>query len=431
MNDNECEIALLPHQLEFVNDTKTEYLGLCAGMGAGKTYAFVTKAISLAMDNIGFSIALLEPTNSLVGLILVPKLEEVLDELEIEYTTRTRPVLTYTLYFEDGETDLLLMSAENYSRHIGYEVAAFGVDEVDTISKTVATQMFIKLAGRKRGMAPVKQGFFVSTPEGFNWVHDFFIREPQKAKAEGSRRCDNRKLIHASTYDNPFLDDDYIPGLLRIYPQNLIEAYLEGKFVNLESNTVYDMFDRTLNDTDKTLEDFPKAPIHIGMDFNIGKMSAIIHVMTRTAVLCVDEILGEKNTNSLMAEIKRRYPDNPIYIYPDCAGANGSTNASKSDIALLQAVFGSKNIKYHPAHPAVKDRVACVNALLCNGEGKRRYLVNQFTCPGTVDALEQQVYNKSGTPDKDHDKDHPLDALGYFVEYNYPIQRKKGSIRTR
>jgi hypothetical protein len=71
------------------------------------------------------------------------------------------------------------------------------------------------------------------------------------------------------------LPQDYIENLIASYPANLIEAYLEGKFVNLTQGTVYTMFDRERCRSEVTVNRKEKEPMHIGMDFNVGKMAAI------------------------------------------------------------------------------------------------------------------------------------------------------------
>ena len=62
-----------------------------------------------------------------------------------------------------------------------------------------------------------------------------------------------------------------------------------------------------------------------------------------------------------------------------------------------------------------------MNAMFCNAQGERRYLVNPFTCPTYADGLEQQVWSPNGEPDKKSGNDHANDAGGYFIHHDYPI----------
>jgi len=170
------------------------------------------------------------------------------------------------------------------------------------------------------------------------------------------------------------------------------------------------------------------------MDFNVGKMSAIVHVEDTARDInprgnaplkitsAVDEIMGVLDTPAMISVIQEKYPNHRITIYPDASGQNRkSSNASETDISQLKAAFRVKNKN---KNPFVKDRVASVQAMLCNANGDRRYFVNEALCPETCDSLEQQVYDKQGAPDKTHDNDHPNDALGYYIHSEYPIIRK-------
>ena len=411
------DVKLLPHQLEFLKDDKTRFLALVGGFAAGKTYSFCIKAVDLALKNIGCRGVLLEPTNSMVQDVLIPEFERTLEELGIDYEYKASPLPKFKLNFKHGSTEILMRSAENYKRLAGLNLAFAGVDEVDTIEKKTAHSMWRMLQSRLR-QGKLYQLFSTSTPEGFSFLYDFFVEEGHKP---------DRRIIHAKTADNPFLPDDFIPSLLASYPANLIKAYLEGQFVNLTSGQIYYSYDRELNNTNLTLDDFPNHVLHIGQDFNVNKCASVVHIVDKNIPYALDEIVGAKNTEDVIRIIKERYPKRRVIIYPDASGKNQKTNASVSDIVLLKnAQF---ELNYTAANPRVRDRIASMNAMLHNATGKRNYLINKKTCPSYAKSLEQQVYNKVGEPDKEHDLDHPTDAAGYFIHRVFPLV-KPSSIRT-
>jgi len=78
-------------------------------------------------------------------------------------------------------------------------------------------------------------------------------------------------------------------------------------------------------------------------------------------------------------------------------------------------------VKAVRANPLVKERVQSVNRLFEKGV----LFINQDTCPETVEALEQQVYDRNGQPDKSQDIDHPLDALGYRTCNGWLLSRTR------
>jgi hypothetical protein len=157
--------------------------------------------------------------------------------------------------------------------------------------------------------------------------------------------------------------------------------------------------------------------LRVGVDFNVGNMSAVIAIRQRNSLLVIDEISGAHDTDALAQEIKRRYPDHRIYVYPDASGGNRSTNATQTDIQILES-YGFSN-QSPRSNPGVRDRVAAVQALLENGKGQVRLTIAS-TCRKVIECLELQSYSEKGDPDKDAGYDHMNDALGYVIwrEFN-------------
>lgn len=413
MND----IALLPHQFAFVTDRTTPIIGMVAGFGAGKSQAAFVKAVDLALYNIDCVGAIFEPTNALVKLIAQPRLEELLEQYGIPYDVHQVPVPTYTLHFAQGDSTIICLSAENFTRIIGFELAFAIVDEADTIPLAIADKMFIKIKGRIR-KGTVRQLALVSTPESFNFMYKMFVEDAR----------DDKKLIKAKTSDNVFLPAGYIDDLRKNYSPQLIEMYLNGNFVNLTSGNVYPDYDRTLSNSIETVESNPNHILRIGVDFNIRNMHALVSIVKDQNVHFVDQITGTRDTQSLAEAIKRKYPNRVIELYVDSSGKSEKTNSSQTDIAIL--VKAGFKVNYPAKNPHVVDRINSVNAMICNGEQKRRLFVNQKTCPALVNTFEKQTYDKQGNPDKTQGFDHAGDACGYLIHYLYPITGKP-SIKVR
>lgn len=236
-------------------------------------------------------------------------------------------------------------------------------------------------------------------------------------------------MVQASTYDNEAnLPDDYIESLLATYPSQLIEAYLGGKFVNLTSGTVYNQFNRIENGSNEAIRD--GEPAFVGMDFNVGKMAAVIHVKRDGLPHAVGEVVNAYDTPDMCRILRGRLGDRTIRIYPDASGGSRkSVNASTSDHQILrEAGF---IVITNPSNPPVKDRVNAMNGMFCNAIGERRYRVNADACPTYADNLEQQVWSDAGEPDKTAGNDHENDAGGYFIVKDYPIVKHVMSIPMR
>ena len=411
---NRIREGLHPGQRQFVDDQSTEIIGVSAGYGAGKTRALCAKAVFMAAANQGFTGCVMEPTGPLIRDIWQTDFDNFLEEYEIPYTFRASPLPEYILHLEK-DTKLLCRSFENWQRIIGSNFSHVLADEVDVVSPGIANKAFPKILGRLRA-GNVRQFAAVSTPEGFRWMWNTF-------GTEDAQKRPDRKLIRMRSADNPHLPQDFIERLEANYDPSLLQAYLNGEFTNLTTGQVYDRFDRAKH----VITDIPNVedePLRVGVDFNIGNMSAVIAVRLGNQLLLIDEVSGAHDTDALAQEIRRRFPDRRIYAYPDASGGNRSTNASQTDIQILEG-YGFTN-QSPRSNPPVRDRVAAVQALLENGKGEVRFQI-AAKCKRTIECLELQSYTEKGDPDKDAGYDHMNDGLGYLVwrEFN-PLYARAG-----
>jgi hypothetical protein len=391
----------------------------CGGFGVGKTETLANCAMRDALHSSDALVALYEPTYDLVRLILAPRMEEKLSDLGLRYKYNKQENIIYVS--SPGCGDFVMRTLENPARIVGYESYRAHVDEIDTLKKDLAQAAWQKIIARNRQkpkgiVNPFNRVSAYTTPEGFAFAHATWVKDPKPGYA----------IVQAATMSNPFLPDDYVDTLRASYPPQLIEAYLNGSFVNMTSGAVYPDFDRRLNHTDAELE--PDDLIHAGVDFNVNHMASPINVIRNGLPYAVDEMVDVRDTPTLVRMLKDRYPSRSIIVYPDASGHNTSSkNASESDLSILkQAGF---TVRVDSTNPAIKDRVNAMNAMIANDKGERRFKVNTHRCPKLTEALEEQAYDKHGMPDKSTGKDHVVDAQGYFIVKNWPIVKRQTTVR--
>jgi hypothetical protein len=346
------------------------------------------------------------PTFPLVEDIAMRRFPELCERKGWAHKTRggTSPHIEFP-----GAGRIVFRSMSNPEAIVGYEVAHSIVDELDTLATEKARQAWNKIIARNRQKCSMANTVAVATtPEGFGFVYERW----QKSPAPGY------VLFRAKTMDNAAnLPAGYIDNLRASYPSNLLSAYLDGEFVNLTTGSVYPEFDRALNASTETVR--AGETLHVGMDFNVTKMAAVIHVLRGDEPHAVAELTGIFDTPAMIAVLRERFAGHPIMAYPDASGGSRrSTNASESDLSLLRAA--GFRVCANPANPAVKDRVLSTNAMIHKNE-VRRYRVNTESCPQLVESFEKQCYDKNGEPDKAAGLDHIIDAATYFVVYRYPI----------
>lgn len=403
--------------LNCLNTKNTAYVG---GFGSGKTFIACLKILIYAGRFPGQKWGFWAPTYPLIRDVFYPTFDEAADlmgfSIKINKSDKEVGIYRGSIYYGT----VICRSMSDPSSIVGYKVAGGICDEIDTMKKEKAEDAWRRINARLRSTVKGLDTNWLgvtTTPEGFNFVYDHFKKEPKSRYS----------MVQASTYENQeYLPPDYIENLYETYPDNLISAYINGDFVNLTSGTVYIKFDRKLNCSSREWD--KREAIHIGCDFNVGRMCSVAHVIDGETPIAVDEITGGYDTPDMIRMIKQRYWNETssgvfqrtcqIYVYPDSSGkSRKSVGASETDISLMVAAGFS--MMYNSTNPAIKDRVNAMNAMFCNAKGDRRYFVNTNKCPNYTQKLEQQAY-KNGEPEKDGTED-VNDAGGYFIAFKYPV----------
>jgi len=401
LNEPQAAFLELPHK----------FRAFVGGFGSGKTWAGCAALCRHFWEHPGVPAGYFAPTYPQIRDIFWPTLDEVAEDwgLRIEVLRGDNEVRVYCGRQLRGK--IICRSMDDPRRIVGFKIGYALVDEIDTMSRDKAHHAWRKIIARLRFTAPgLRNGIDVTTtPEGFHFVYEQF-----------HERADDGLygIIHASTYDNAAnLPDDYIASLVATYPEQLVRAYLNGEFVNLTSGCVYPAFDRKANNTEITHED--GEHLHVGMDFNVLNMTAVVCVVRGGLPVVVDELTGIRDTPAMIDALIERYGRREMTIYPDASGKNAHTNnASVSDLGLLRAQRHLR-VQVGNANPPVRARVVSVNAMLCNAKGQRRLKINVARCPVLARSLEQQAYDDNAMPDKSSGLDHAPDALGYFIYSQY------------
>ena len=394
---------LLPAQRDFVDDTEHRIVGYIGGFGSGKSFALCAKAIMLGLDNPGTTAMVAEPSFPMIRTVFIPAMDAALEQWEIDYDFRVSPQPEYLLKLPTGNVKLLCQSAENYQRVRGQNISFVLWDEADTSPADTAQKAGEMFLARMR-TGNINQLAIASTPEGFRYCYRTFVEQDGPDK----------RLIRVKTRDNPHLPEGFIESLQRNYPAQLINAYLEGHFVNMASCSLYPEFDRSLNycDTQPTELD----TIYVGIDINVG------NCVTQHLIRRGDEFhfFAEKvyrDTQQIAAGLKELYPHHfktrQLVLIPDAASKQRSTAAAQeSDLGILKKA-GHK-VSPQQSNPLVQDRVNALNVLI-----ERRMVKVGNGCKNLIRTFEQHAYDEKGKPEKGgigmDDLSHSGDAARYAV----------------
>ena len=279
-------------------------------------------------------------------------------------------------------------------------------DEFAMIDEKAWTEVIRPALSDRQGSA-----LFISTPMGRNWAFDLYNRGVDKT--EHSWESFTYTTLEGGNVTEAEIESARTDMDERQFKQEYLASF------ETYEGVIYYNFSRA-NVVEAAA--IPRTVI-IGMDFNVSPAVAVCMSRTADGLHIFDEIvMYSSNTDEMVTEINRRFGDRTIIVYPDPAGAQRKTSAGgRTDITILQQA--GYQVKYKPQHPAVRDRINAVNALLCNASGQRRLFVDPG-CRKTIESLEKQTYKQDTlVPNKDDGYDHMNDALGYAVEMLFPIKR--------
>ena len=305
-------------------------------------------------------------------------------------------------------TTIALKGADNADSLRGVGLDYLILDEFADIDPDAWFEVLRPTLADKQGKA-----LFIGTPKGIaNWSYDMYQNELSDPSSW--------KSFQYTTIDGGNVKAEEIEAAKRDLDERTFRQEFMATFETY-AGRIYYSFDRAHNVHEPELLD--TSVLYTGWDFNIDPMSVVVAVRHGDSLYVIDEIrMFSSNTQEAVDEIKSRYPKSRIWAYPDPAARQRKTSAGGStDVTILQnAGFV---VKVPNAHTPVRDRINAVNSRLCDTTGIRHLFISP-KCKYTIEGLERQTY-KEGTsqPDKDSGYDHMMDALGYMVDYIFPVRR--------
>jgi hypothetical protein len=387
-----------------VVQSKTRNRVLITGRRFGKTYLAIGELLRFACNVPKQKVWYVAPTYRQARQICWSKLKEVAIENElISYINETD--LTIRLH---NNSEISLRGADRSADSLrGVGLNFLVLDEFADIPSDAWFSVLRPTLSDTKGSA-----LFCGTPRGYgNWAYDLFCKGNE----------DNEwTSFQFTTIDGGQVDQEEIDAAKNDLDERTFRQEYLATFETY-AGAIYYNFDREENvrklDVDETA-------IHIGMDFNIDPMSAAVFQIHNNIINFIDEIvIYSSNTEELVREIKTRYPNKRIIVYPDPACRQRKTSAGgKTDLNILQNAGLTVRVKN--VHPQVRDRINAVNSRLKNTNDQRMMFIDP-KCKNIIRGLERHLYKEGTTqPDKDSGFDHMNDAIGYAVDYLFPIRKQ-------
>ena len=377
----------------------SRFISVVAGRRFGKTFLSTGKILEQAIKGRDRNVWYVAPT---YGAAKEIAWDMLITTIPPEYIYKTNET-SLTLKLINGSV-IALKGAEKPNNLRGRSLDYVVLDEFADMRPEAWSEVLRPSLSDRQGGA-----LFIGTPKGRNHFYDIW--------AKGIDGDNDWSSFQYTTLPGGNVPEAEVAAARNDLDERTFQQEYEAAFVNY-SGIIYYAFNR--EKSVKRIED-TGGTLHIGLDFNIDPMSAVVCLRHGNDLLAIDEIvMYGSNTDEMVAEIKSRYRDRPVIIYPDPASKQRKTSAGgRTDLSILQnAGFA---VKSKNSHALVRDRINAVNSRL-RSSGGDRYLFIDPKCKHTIKSLERQTY-KEGTSQPNKDGfDHMNDALGYLVEYLFPLR---------
>ena len=386
-----------------VIESKARNRVLITGRRFGKTFIAIGELLNFACKKPKQKVWYVAPTYRQAKQICWAKLKEVaIDNDLVSYINET----DLTLRLHNNSEISLRGSDRSYDQLRGVGLNFLVLDEFADIPSEAYYSVL------RATLSDTKGDFFAcGTPRGYgNWAYDLYMKGKEDKDWESWQ---------FTTLQGEQVDSDEVEAAKADLDERTFRQEYEATFETY-SGAIYYNFNR--EDNVKTVKD-NNTTLHIGMDFNIDPMSAAIFQIENNVINFIDEIIiYSSNTEELVKEIEARYPERKIIVYPDPACRQRKTSAGgRTDLTILQNAGLTVRVKN--AHPQIRDRINAVNSRLKNTNEQRMLFINP-KCKNIIRGLERHLYKEGTTqPDKDSGFDHMNDALGYAVDYLFPIRK--------
>ena len=295
--------------------------------------------------------------------------------------------LTITLV---NGSKISIRSADNYDALRGAKYNFLVMDEVADIKADCWYQVLRPTLSDTQGDA-----LFIGTPKGRgSWFFDLYQQYKDNS---------DWNSYQFTTLDGGNVTPEELESAKRDLDERTFTQEYEAKFVDYSGMVFYSFdFDRHVKPLPGIDAIDSRVPIRIGIDFNLDPMSAVIAIKHHDELRIIDEIvIYGSNTDEIVTEIRQRYPNRKVIVYPDATGKRSNTNSQGMSDHIILNNAGFKLVTDR-ANPNVNDSIIRVNSALKNDK-----IWIDPGCRKLIESMSRYAY-KEGTrqPDKTGGWDH-------------------------
>lgn len=292
------------------------FVSVVAGRRFGKTFLATASLLRAAISGDNKNVWYVAPTYGAAKEICWNMLISTIPQ---EYIAKTNET-SLTIKLINGSY-IALKGAEKPNNLRGRALDFVVLDEFADMRPETWYEVVRASLSDRQGSA-----LFIGTPKGRNHFYDLW--------AKGKDGALDWESFQYTTIEGGNVPEQEIEQAKSDLDERTFNQEYNAAFVTY-AGLIYYGFSREESVLDMGDD---SGTLHIGMDFNLDPMSAVICIRKGEKLYAVDEIvMYGSNTDEMVTEIKDRYPNRYIIVYPDPASRQRKTSAGgRTDLSILQ-----------------------------------------------------------------------------------------------
>jgi hypothetical protein len=402
-------IALRKAQSNVFKDIQdNRFVMVFCGRRFGKTYLLIAIALYLVANGTN-RIVYIAPTYDQAKRIFWKRL---LNAIPHGWIFRKQETSPQTIEFKNGSI-LSVHGAQNYDTLRGEGYDAVLIDEAADCPSEMLHEVIDPAISDTEGKVII-----AGTPKGqANWCYDEWVS--------------GHWITHSyTTLDGGNVSADEIARASRTLDERTFNQEYLAKF-ETSNGLVYYAFSND-NITDTAYD--PSANSFLTFDFNVGmnKPLACYLIQEQQGQYIVTNEFSYLNSNTVeTSEAVSEWLANnrfggTLQITGDYAGNRRETSATRSDYQIIEQYFKHHRGFKRVTRPTttIKDRVASLNAMLCNANKERKLFIHR-DCKRLINDFRRVQWKESGAglDDSNDELTHASDAVTYFTYNYFPVHR--------
>lgn len=422
---------LKEHPIQIAYDNSTARFNVVpAGRRSGKTERAKRKVARLSMLNSCEHYFIAAPTRDQVKKIYWQDMKR----LCFQSLQTKQPSETELIIFMNNETQVHLIGLDRPERMEGQFWTGGVIDEIANLYD-VERAWKENIRPSLDTENPTKPGFeawcdLIGVPEGLNYYYT--LAEYARINGITGNGSDPAWAFY-TWFSSDILSPEKIEQAKKDLSARQFRQEYQGSF-ETTSGRIYDDYGKH-NLTSEVIA--PHEQLWWCHDFNFTPMSSTIGVRRiekvgakRDCILFLDEIiLTSAIARQSAMEFVDKYKEHKnrrVVVFGDPAGRAGEKHGHASDYTEIEKVLLSNGWTFErrvkSAAPAIRDRQNAVRAKIANAAGDVSLFVNPSKAPYTHKGLSTvQTKNGSSFLEEESDYQHVTTAVGYCVDYMWPI----------